>query len=270
MNSPGRTAFDRAKVSRATLLRLAPAVALGALLLWVYWPTLGDVVYRWWHDPQYNHGFLVPVFAGVLLWLRRGRPAPGRRLLLLQLARGPVPPAPGGRPDRPVRRPRRAAVVLARRRLPFLHAAAAPPPARGPGPAHATARHAGQHVRAADRRLLRGRGRHRHPPERGQTERRAGLQRAEQRPLRDKVAILLSAAPVALVTNVVRITATGVLHKTVGSEVANAVFHDLAGWLMMPLARPGPAGRPKGRRPRARLEVAAQARARARLTRSPE
>jgi hypothetical protein len=29
---------------------------------------------------------------------------------------------------------------------------------------------------------------------------------------------------------------TGVLHKTVGSRVADVVFHDLAGWLMMPLA----------------------------------
>ena len=25
------------------------------------------------------------------------------------------------------------------------------------------------------------------------------------------------------------------MHDTVGSEMANAVFHDLAGWLMMPL-----------------------------------
>ena len=33
-----------------------------------------------------------------------------------------------------------------------------------------------------------------------------------------------------------RITVTGVLHQTVGSKIANAVFHDLAGWLMMPLA----------------------------------
>ena len=29
---------------------------------------------------------------------------------------------------------------------------------------------------------------------------------------------------------------TGILHETVGSELADMVFHDLAGWLMMPLA----------------------------------
>jgi hypothetical protein len=29
---------------------------------------------------------------------------------------------------------------------------------------------------------------------------------------------------------------TGILHKTVGSAVADLVFHDLAGWLMIVLA----------------------------------
>jgi len=48
--------------------------------------------------------------------------------------------------------------------------------------------------------------------------------------------VVLSAVPIALATNVLRITATGVLHETVGAELANAVFHDLAGWLMMPVA----------------------------------
>jgi exosortase/archaeosortase family protein len=57
-----------------------------------------------------------------------------------------------------------------------------------------------------------------------------------RRPLWEKVVVVLSAAPVAVAANVVRITATGVLHRTAGSRVANAVFHDLAGWLMMPLA----------------------------------
>jgi hypothetical protein len=45
-----------------------------------------------------------------------------------------------------------------------------------------------------------------------------------------------SAAPIALIANVLRITTTGFLHQTVGGETANAFFHDLAGWLMMPLA----------------------------------
>jgi exosortase len=42
-----------------------------AALLWSYWPQLADMVRRWVQDPQYSHGFLVPVFAATLLWLRR-------------------------------------------------------------------------------------------------------------------------------------------------------------------------------------------------------
>jgi exosortase len=57
-----------------------------------------------------------------------------------------------------------------------------------------------------------------------------------QRRLLDRVVIFLSAVPVGILANVVRITTTAALHVTVGSELANAVFHDWAGWLMMPLA----------------------------------
>jgi hypothetical protein len=48
--------------------------------------------------------------------------------------------------------------------------------------------------------------------------------------------ILASAIPIAVIVNVIRITVTGVLHELVGSRIANLVFHDLAGWLMMPMA----------------------------------
>jgi exosortase len=44
--------------------------ALAAGLTWAYWPALGQMAHRWWHDPLYSHGYLVPVFALVLLWLR--------------------------------------------------------------------------------------------------------------------------------------------------------------------------------------------------------
>jgi len=57
-------------------------------------------------------------------------------------------------------------------------------------------------------------------------------------PLRpiDKIIVLLSAPPIAVVANVFRITVTAVLHDTVSQELADRVFHDLAGLLMMPLA----------------------------------
>jgi exosortase/archaeosortase family protein len=57
-----------------------------------------------------------------------------------------------------------------------------------------------------------------------------------KRPLWEKLLLLVSAIPIALVVNVLRITATGVLFETVSSQAAKLVFHDLAGWLMMPVA----------------------------------
>jgi exosortase len=55
---------------RRALLGLA---ALSAIILWSYWPTLVTMGEKWFTDPQYSHGFLVPMFAVVLLWLRRAR-----------------------------------------------------------------------------------------------------------------------------------------------------------------------------------------------------
>src|SRR5262249_26497498 len=57
-----------------------------------------------------------------------------------------------------------------------------------------------------------------------------------RRPIWEKCLVVASAAPIALASNVVRITVTGILQQSVGAEAAKAVFHDLAGWLMMPLA----------------------------------
>src|SRR4051812_40540193 len=55
-------------VSRTLLLAtLAALAAVG----WAYWGTLADVGEKWAADPQYSHGFLVPLFAGYLLWRRR-------------------------------------------------------------------------------------------------------------------------------------------------------------------------------------------------------
>jgi exosortase len=56
------------------------------------------------------------------------------------------------------------------------------------------------------------------------------------RPWADRILIVLSALPIAMITNIVRITVTGILHEAVGSKWANLVFHDLAGLLMMPIA----------------------------------
>jgi len=56
------------------------------------------------------------------------------------------------------------------------------------------------------------------------------------RPWWERIVIILSAVPIALAVNIVRITVTGILHLTAGPELAEMVFHDLAGWFMMPMA----------------------------------
>jgi exosortase len=56
------------------------------------------------------------------------------------------------------------------------------------------------------------------------------------RPLWEKTIIVGSAVPIGVAANVIRIACTGMLHETVGHEMADLVFHTLAGWLMPPLA----------------------------------
>jgi exosortase len=55
------------------------------------------------------------------------------------------------------------------------------------------------------------------------------------RPRIYKIIILLSAAPIAVIANVIRIVITSVLYTMASSELAEKVFHDVAGWVMMPL-----------------------------------
>ena len=57
-----------------------------------------------------------------------------------------------------------------------------------------------------------------------------------RRPLWERLCLVAGSVPIALTANVIRIIATAVVHETVGARFADLVFHDLAGWLMMPLA----------------------------------
>ena len=45
--------------------------ALAAALLIGNWPIFRDLWRAWAEEPEYSHGFLVPAFAAMLLWLRR-------------------------------------------------------------------------------------------------------------------------------------------------------------------------------------------------------
>ena len=51
-------------------LMLWPGVLLGLTAI-LYAPILKNLVGDWWNNPDYGHGFLVPVFSGYILWRER-------------------------------------------------------------------------------------------------------------------------------------------------------------------------------------------------------
>jgi exosortase/archaeosortase family protein len=52
----------------------------------------------------------------------------------------------------------------------------------------------------------------------------------------ERLVIVLSGIPIAIISNVLRIAATGWVQHHFGAVIAEKVFHDFAGWLMMPVA----------------------------------
>src|SRR5436305_13069460 len=64
-----RRLHEEARLPKGRTLGLLLLFALG--LLWAYAPTLAGMGRRWSNERQYSHGFLVPVFAGIVLWVRR-------------------------------------------------------------------------------------------------------------------------------------------------------------------------------------------------------
>jgi exosortase len=47
-----------------------PAVLI-LLLGWLYYSILSNLALQWWQDPNFSHGFFVPLFSGFLLWEKR-------------------------------------------------------------------------------------------------------------------------------------------------------------------------------------------------------
>jgi exosortase len=258
------------------LCRSGPALvraALAGFLLWAYWPTLLTLAERWSADPQYSHGFLVPVFALAILWARRDRfpeqgLAPswwGVLLLALGLALRLVAAyhylepldafsllpslvgvclLAGGVPALRWSWPALAFLAFMLP-LPFQAEVFLAHPLRRLATASSTyllqllgfpALAEGNVIVIEGQRL-------------GVIDACSGLGMLMtffalstaaalivQRPPLDRVVLIVSAIPIALVANILRVTATAVAHNSLGSEAANAVMHDLAGWLMMPLA----------------------------------
>ncbi|MDB5311186.1 MAG: eight transrane protein EpsH, putative exosortase [Gemmataceae bacterium] len=254
------------------LRRPGPAVAalVAVVFVWACWTTLQNLAEVWATNPQYSHGFLVPVFSAFLLWHRRAlfAPAPGggwgwwlvvgagcglklvgayyilvwpEQVSVVVLVAGLVGVF-GGRP----------AMRWAWPGLAFL-LFMVPPPARverllsGPMQRVATVASAnvlqtlGFFAQADGTIIILS------ETDLGVVEACSGLRMLVTfaamsmaialvlpRPAWQRAALVAGSVPIAVVCNVGRIVVTGIMHETVGKKWADLVFHDLAGWLMMP------------------------------------
>jgi exosortase len=52
---------------------LFSSLLLGGLVVIMYAPVLRSMARQWWDDPNYGHALLVPIFAGYVLWRERSR-----------------------------------------------------------------------------------------------------------------------------------------------------------------------------------------------------
>ncbi len=60
-----------ALVRPPAVYQVGKLAVVGAAVLWSFWPVLVAYAERWWRDPKYSHGYIVPLFALYLLWDRR-------------------------------------------------------------------------------------------------------------------------------------------------------------------------------------------------------
>jgi exosortase len=268
---PGAGGRTPAARLRALGLRVGDIGVVGLCLVWCYWPTLLSMADRWSHDPQYSHGFLVPVFAAVVLWHRRALLPDVRQpvwwgalvLLLAVLVRLGGAFYVVGALESFSLIPAIAGLVLllggwAALRwswpaiaflafmmpLPYVLDMLLAQPLRHVATLASTyclqtfgypALAEGNIIEIEDVKL-------------GVIDACSGLGMLmtffalstamaliiQRRPA-DKVLMVVSAVPIAVIANVTRITATGVVHCEWGAR-AGELLHDGAGWLMMPLA----------------------------------
>jgi exosortase len=252
---------------------LMSLAGLGVCLLWSYWPTLAAMSQAWSHDPVYSHGYLVPLFALVLLWVRRQKLQvtsfqsdwvwgcfllflatvlrlggtyfyyPWFEAVSLLPCLAGVCLLVGGRSGLAWSWPA-IGFLFFMMPLPYRLETGMKQPLQRLATQASTyvlqtlgcsAFAEGNIIVLKSTRL-------------GVEEACSGLSMLlvflalatavamlVRRPLWEKGVILVSALPIAVVANVGRITATGLLFQLGRSRDAQLVFHDLAGWLMMPL-----------------------------------
>ena len=247
---------------------------LGGSIFWAYLPVFREMTGKWFNNPQYSHAYLVPVFSAYLLWSSRkgislsatgpswlGLPllvlGVSLRLIgalffvswlemvsLLPLLWG-IALFLGGKPAL-----RASWVAIAF--LVFM----LPLPYRVEtglsGPLQQVATRMSEYVL-----LLLGLRAFREGNVIVLNDKRIGVVEAcnglgmmllffamatgmallaRGRPWVDRVVLVLCAVPIAVLSNVIRIVVTSVLFEVAGQRWGDLVFHDLSGWLMMPLA----------------------------------
>lgn len=64
------TTIPNAVVSRTQYIRVG---VLALLVAFLYAGILRSLVSQWWNDPNFSHGFFVPLFSGYVIWLDRKR-----------------------------------------------------------------------------------------------------------------------------------------------------------------------------------------------------
>ena len=248
-------------------------VVLGAALLWAYWPTLGGLARIWKQDAAYSHGFLVSAVAVVLIWQRRSLAVTSDsswpRLGLLLIA-GSIAlrlvgarfyfewlewlsllPCVGGlcllfggalawRRAWPG-----VAFLVFMLPLPYrLEVALA-----GPLQSFATSASTYLLQTCGDPAVAEGNVIIVRDVRVGVAEAFSGLRMLVaffavttatacviRRPVWERGLVVVSAVPIALACNVARVIGTAMVYQSVRSEVAQQVFHDVVGWLMLPLA----------------------------------
>jgi hypothetical protein len=67
----GARRAERSDVGHAWLNVGLGAVPLLVIVVALYAPTLRSLSIDWWEDPNYSHGFVVPLFSGYLVWRQR-------------------------------------------------------------------------------------------------------------------------------------------------------------------------------------------------------
>lgn len=259
---------------RRTELSVAGVLGLG--LLWAYWPVLGNVAHRWSVDPKYSHGYLVPVFSLWLLVdrLRKSSsaiqgswvgswwglvilvPAIALHLagayvffdwmselsFLFSLAGLCI--CLGGRGLLIAAGPSIAFLVFMLP-LPYRLEVALGQPLQRLATQASTylLQMLGFYASDEGNIVVLNSGML------GVVEACSGLGMLVtflalatavaiclKRPLLDRIVVVASALPVAIISNVIRITVTGALYEVVGGRAAQFIYHDIAGWFMMPLA----------------------------------